>query len=395
MDTDRSDWDVIVVGLGALGSAAAYWASTRPGTRVLGLERFELGHANGASADHSRIIRLSYHRPDYVRLAKRAYTTWAEVQAEAGDDPIVTITGGLDLWPDGAAIPKVDYTASLAAEGVPFDLLDAAEVMRRWPQWHLPDGTTAMWQGQGGLADPFKGNAAHRRLAMARGATLRDLTPVTAIRSAAGGSYEVDAGGTTYLAGHVVLTADAWTNELLAGFDRRLPLTVTKEQVTYFAAPDPSAFAPDRFPVWIWMDEPCFYGFPTYGEAGPKAAQDVGGQPTTPETRTFERDEDAFRRVHDFLTAHVPGAVGPPILTRTCLYTLTPDRDFVLDRLPEAPGVVVGLGAAHGFKYASVIGRVLVELALDGASPSDRELSAFRIDRPILLEQAPAASWMV
>ena len=395
MDIDRRDWDVIVVGLGALGSAAAYWASTRPGTRVLGLERFELGHANGASADHSRIIRLSYHRPDYVRLAKRAYATWAEVQAEAGGDPIVTVTGGLDLWPDGAAIPKVDYTASLAGEDVPFDLLDAAEVMRRWPQWHLQDGTTAMWQGQGGLADPFKGNAAHRRLAMARGAALRDRTPVTAIRAAAGGAYEVDAGGTTYLAGHVVLTADAWTNELLAGFDRRLPLTVTKEQVTYFAAPDPGAFAPDRFPVWIWMDEPCFYGFPTYGEAGPKAAQDVGGQPTTPETRTFERDEDAFRRVHDFLTAHLPGAVGPPILTRTCLYTLTPDRDFVVDRLPDAPGVVVGLGAAHGFKYASVIGRVLVELALDGASPSDRELGAFRIDRPILLEQAPATSWMV
>ena len=395
MVIERRDWDVIVVGLGALGSAAAYWASTRPGTRVLGLERFELGHANGASADHSRIIRLSYHRPDYVRLAKRAYATWAEVQAEAGGDPIVTFTGGLDLWPAGAAIPKGDYTASLTAEGVPFDLLDAAEVMRRWPQWHLQDGTTAMWQGQGGLADPFKGNAAHRRLAMARGATLRDLTPVTAIRSAAGGGYEVDAGGTTYLAGHIVLTADAWTNELLAGFDRRLPLTVTKEQVTYFAAPDPGAFAPDRFPVWIWMDEPCFYGFPTYGEAGPKAAQDVGGQPTMPETRTFGRDEDAFRRVHDFLTAHLPGAVGPPILTRTCLYTLTPDRDFVLDRLPDAPGVVVGLGAAHGFKYASVIGRVLVELALDGASPSDRELGAFRIDRPILLEHEPATSWMV
>ena len=128
MTQDRRDWDVIVVGLGALGSAAAYWASTRPGARVLGLERFELGHANGASADHSRIIRLSYHRPDYVRLAKRAYTTWADVQAEAGGDPIVTVTGGLDLWPADPAIPQVDYTDSLAAEGVPFELFDAAEV---------------------------------------------------------------------------------------------------------------------------------------------------------------------------------------------------------------------------------------------------------------------------
>jgi sarcosine oxidase len=393
MTTDRRDWDVIVVGLGALGSAAAYWASTRPGTRVLGLERFELGHANGASADHSRIIRLSYHRPDYVRLAKRAYETWAIVEAEARER-IVTVTGGLDLWPADATIPKADYTDSLAAEAVPFELLDASEVMHRWPQWRLDDDVTALWQSRGGLADPFKGNAAHRRLATDRGATLRDGTPVTAIREV-GGTYEVDAGGTTHGAGRVILTADAWTNELLAPFDRQLPLTVTKEQVTYFAAPDPAAFAPDRFPVWIWMDEPCFYGFPTYGEGGPKAAQDCGGQPTTPETRTFERDEAAHARVLGFLETHLPGAAGPDILTRTCLYALTPDRDFVVDRLPDAQGILVGLGAAHGFKYASVLGRVLVELALDGSSPSDGELDAFRIDRPILLEADPPTSWMV
>lgn len=393
--SERRDWDVIVVGLGALGSAAAYWASTRPGARVLGLERFELGHANGASADHSRIIRLSYHRPDYVRLAKRAYATWADVQAEAGGDPIVTVTGGLDLWPAEPAIPMHDYTASLAAEDVPFELLDGAEVMRRWPQWRLDDDVTAMWQVQGGLADPFKGNAAHRRLAVERGATLLDRTPVTAIRQTPGGGYEVDAGGTTHEAGRVIVTADAWTNELLASFDRQLPLTVTKEQVTYFAAADPASFAPDRFPVWIWMDEPSFYGFPTYGEAGPKAAQDCGGQPTTPATRTFDRDEAAFRRVYEFVAEHLPGALGPPILTRTCLYTLTPDRDFVVDALPDVPGVVVGLGAAHGFKYASVLGRVLVELALDGSSPSDGELGAFAIDRPILLEATPATNWMV
>ena len=393
MTAHRNEWDVVVVGLGAIGSAAAYWASARPGTRVLGLERFELGHANGASADHSRIIRLSYHRPDYVRLAKRAFEAWADVEAEAGER-IVTITGGLDLWPADPAIPMADYTDSLAAESVPFEFLEAAEVMGRWPQWHLPDGVTAMWQSRAGLADPYRGNAAHRHLATARGATLVERTPVTAIR-AVGGAYEVDAGGTTHAAARVILAADAWTNELLACFERRLPLTVTKEQVTYFAAADPAPFAPDRFPVWIWMDEPSFYGIPTYGEAGPKAAQDAGGQPTTPETRTFERDEAMYGRVRRFVEAHLPGAAGPELLTKTCLYTLTPDRDFVVDRVPEAPGVVVGLGAGHGFKFASVLGRVLVELAIDGASPSDGELGAFRIDRPILLESDPPRSWLV
>ncbi len=393
MTTDRREWDVIVVGLGAIGSAAAYWASTRPGTRVLGLEQFELGHANGASADHSRIIRLSYHRPDYVRLAKRAFETWTAIEGEA-NERIVTVTGGLDLWPADPAIPMSDYTASLVAEAIPFEILDAAEVMRRWPQWRLSDDVTAMWQSRAGLADPYRGNAAHRRLAVARGATLSDRTPVTAIREV-GGAYQVDAGGVTHGTGRVILAADAWTNDMLAGFDRRLPLTVTKEQVTYFAAPDPDAFAPDRFPVWIWMDEPSFYGIPTYGEAGPKAAQDAGGQPTTPETRTFERDEAMYERVRQFVETYLPAAAGPELLTKTCLYTLTPDRDFVVDRVPGTPGVIVGLGAGHGFKFASVLGRVLVELALDGASPSDGDLGAFRIDRPILLERDPATSWLV
>ena len=170
---------------------------------------------------------------------------------------------------------------------------------------------------------------------------------------------------------------------------------MTKEQVTYFACPDPAAFAPDRFPVWIWMDVPSFYGFPTYGEAGPKAAEDCGGLPVDPDTRTFDRDDAAFDRVTTFMATHLPDAVGPPIYTKTCLYTLTPDRDFVVDRLPDHPGVVVALGAGHGFKYASVLGRVAAELAVDGVTPSARELEAFRIDRPILLEKDPPNSWMV
>jgi sarcosine oxidase len=390
----RRDWDAIVVGLGGIGSAAAYWLSRTLGDRVLGLEQFELDHANGASADHSRIIRLSYHRASYVRLARRAYDCWADVESEAGVS-IVTITGGLDLWPPGAAIPKADYLESLTTEAVPFEQLDARDVMRRWPQWRLGDGVTAIWQPQGGLADPYKGNVAHRQLARAHGADLRAGVRVEGVRDAGGGDLEVVTTDGTYRTARVVLAADAWTNQLLASFGRHLPLDVTREQVTYFACPDPAAFAPDRFPVWIWMDDPSFYGFPTYGEAGPKAAQDCGGLPVDPDRRTFERDEEAFGRVVDFLERHLPGALGPPIYTKTCLYTLTPDRDFVVDRLPDQPGVVVALGAGHGFKFASVLGRILAELSTDGATRSASELDGFRIDRPILLETNPSTSWMV
>ena len=189
-------------------------------------------------------------------------------------------------------------------------------------------------------------------------------------------------------------TVDAWINDLLEPFDRHLPLTILESQVTYFAAPDPQAFAPDRFPIWIWMDDPSFYGFPTYGEAGPKAAEDVGGDEVTPATRTFERNEVGFGRLTEFLGRYLPGHLGPEILTKTCLYTLTPDRDFVIDRLPDQPDVLVALGAAHAFKFASVLGRILSELVVDGTTPSAGEIERFRIDRPILLEANPVTSFL-
>jgi sarcosine oxidase len=393
--TDRRDWDAIVVGLGGIGSGAAYWLSRRLGERVLGLEQFELGHANGASQDHSRIIRLSYHRREYVRLARRAYATWAEVEAEA-ELQIVTRTGGLDVAPRDASIPLSDYIESMTAEGVPFEHLDADEIMRRWPQWRLSDEHHGLFQADGGLADPNRANAAHQRLARAHGATLAERAPVTALRDAGGGDLEVaTADGAVHRTGHVVLAADAWTNQLLASFGRHLPLTITREQVTYYDCPRPEDFAPDRFPVWIWMDEPCFYGFPAYGEPGPKAAQDVGGQETSPAERTFAVDPAAHARVDAFLQTFLPGAYGPDLYTKTCLYTLTPDRDFVLGPVPEAPNVLVALGAAHAFKYASVFGRILAELVVDGTTPSAGEIGRFALDRPILLMDDPPTSFMV
>jgi sarcosine oxidase len=391
----RNEWDAIVVGLGAIGSGAAYWLSRSLGERVLGLEQFELGHGNGAGQDHSRIIRYSYHRPEYVRLARRAYESWAEVEAESGTR-IVTKTGGLDIGPRLAAIPLEDYSRSMTAEGIAFEELDGPEISRRWPQWRLGDEHHGLYQADAGIADPNRGNAAHQRLARAHGATLLERAPVARLRALPDGTIEVElADGTLHRAAQVVLAADAWTNDLLASFDRHLPLTIIQAQVTYFAAPDPARFAPDRFPIWIWMDDPSFYGFPTYGEAGPKAAEDVGGDEVTPATRTFERNEDGFRRLTDFLERHLPEHLGPEIYTKTCLYTLTPDRDFVVDRLPDVPGVHVVLGAAHGFKFASVLGRILAELVVDGATPSAGELERFTIDRPILLEANPVTSFLV
>jgi len=389
----RRDWRVIVVGLGGIGSGAAYWLARRFGPDVLGLEQFELGHTNGASQDHSRIIRYSYHTPAYVRLAFGAYDAWRAVEAEAGE-ALVIRTGGLDLWPPGAAIPMADYRSSLAAVGVPFEAFDEHEVMRRWPVFRLEPGTQAIFQADGGIAAAARGNAAHQRLARAHGATLLERQRVAAVVPQADGAVVVElADGSSLQAQDVVMATDAWTADLLRPLGVDLPLTVTQEQVTYFACPDPALFAPERFPVWIWMDDPSFYGFPVFGEAGPKVAQDVGGRAVTAATRDFAPDEAAAARVRDFLARHLPAALGPPIRTRTCLYTLTPDRDFVVDHVPGAPHVLVMLGAAHAFKFASHLGRVAAELVADGRTTAD--LAAFRLDRPILREVHPATNFMV
>jgi len=237
-----------------------------------------------------------------------------------------------------------------------------------------------------------RGNAAHVRLARAHGATLIDRAPVEQIRPV-GGEIEVTAAGVTYRCRRLVIAAGAWSNGALTHLGVHLPLRVTKEQVTYFATPHQADFQPDRFPIWIWMDDPCFYGFPIFGEPGPKAGQDAGGQEVTADTRTFEPDQAALKRTEDFLGKYIPKALGPIIYTKTCLYTLTPDRDFVVDTIPGHPEVAVGIGGGHGFKFASLMGRILSELAIDGRT--GRNIEPFRIDRAILQLDNPPANYMV
>lgn len=365
----RTDYEYIVVGLGGIGSAAAYRLARQHGAAVLGLEQFELGHSRGASQDHSRIIRLSYHTPGYVRLAQAAYRAWAEVE-RAADEQLIVRTGGLDLEPPGSRMPIDDYIASLQACDVPFELLDAAELMRRWPQFRVADGTRGLFQPDGGIAAAARGNAAHQRLARAHGATLLDHSPVTGIRPT-GGEIEVATATQRYRCRRLILAADAWTNDLLASLGMRLPLSVTQEQVTYFTPAQPALFTPERFPIWIWMDEPAFYGFPIFGEPAVKVGQDVGGRVVTAQTRDFEPDPAYQARVEDFLAQHIPGARGPALLTRTCLYTMPPDRDFIIDRLPGHVGIVLAQGAAHAYKYAAVLGEILCDLATTGGSKHD------------------------
>lgn len=384
----KTSYEYIVLGCGGLGSAAVYWLSRVAGTEVLGLEQFRLGHDNGGSQDHSRIIRLSYHAPEYTALTPHTYEAYAEVEEESGVQ-LVFKTGGLDLElvEDGQPQFVNLYAAAMRAAGIPHEELNADEVMERWPQFRLESDVRAVYQPDGGLVDARKANATHVALARARGATILDSTPVLDIRPISDG-VEVSTEQGVFTARRLVVTAGAWTSKVLRHVGRDLPITVTQEQVTYFQSPRLRDFAFGRFPIWIWHGGPrdCFYGFPVYGEVATKAGQDVGGDVVTADTRTFEPNPRAAADLYNFLERRIPDFVGHELYTKTCLYDMPPDRNFIVDSLPEHPQVIVAVGAGHAYKFASLLGRILSELATEGrtAYPID----SFNIDRPALTDPA-------
>ena len=386
------DYEYIVLGLGGFGSAAAYWLARRAGAGVLGLEQFELGHVRGESQDHSRIIRLSYHEPHYVELAKRAYRAWAEVERDAGEQ-LVLKTGGLDLGPRESAIPLDHYSDSMDAAGVPYERLDAREIMRRWPQWRLDDDIHGLYQAEGGIAMAARGNAAHQRLARAHGATLLDRTPVDGIRP---------------LDGEIEVLGRRPGLPVPPSGDRGRPRGATRRwrrsaSISRSGSPrsrSPTSPRPDRTisgpsgsPSGSGWTTPATTASQSSASRDPRSGRTRAGRrpvrPPGPSSGTTRRSNGSsgssstgFRR--RWVRCSTP---------RTCLYTLTPDRDFVLDTLPERRDVAVAIGGGHGYKFASVIGRILADLAVDGRSEHD--LTPFRIDRAILQLADPPRTYMV
>ncbi|GLY16925.1 N-methyl-L-tryptophan oxidase [Kineosporia rhizophila] len=364
-------FDVAVVGLGALGSAAAYHLS-RKNARVVAFEQFELGHVRGASHDTSRIIRTSYGSEPYVRLAQSAYRDWADFEQASGER-LVTVTGGVVFIPKAGPYSAADFATSLTAAQVPYELLTPEQVARRWPQFRLTDDVETVYTADTGIVHASRSVAAFQMQARMHGAQLRDRTPVLRLTPTEGGVIVHTQGGDV-LAGKVVLAADAWTNTLLEPLGAQIPLITMQEQVTYFRPGDPEQFDRERFPVWIWEDDECFYGFPTYGEPTVKAARDLSNNLMSPAERTFAPSPALLEELGGFMGRTIPGS-GEVLRTVTCQYAITPDRNFVISPLERHPDVLVALGAGHAFKFAPAIGRVLAELALEGSTSDD--ISAF------------------
>ena len=386
----NSSYEHIVIGVGGIGSAAAYWIAKRGGKNVLALEQYELGHWRGASEDHSRIIRHSYHTADYASLTRAAFDHVRALEEATGMD-LVTVTGGLNLAPnDSAGNAEIGgYAHSLAEQGHAYEMMDGAELAARWPQWRVGKETIGLYQADSGLLDIRRANSAHISRARALGVTFKDRTPAHAI-SAAAGHVEVYAGDEVYRARTLTICAGSWTPALLASVGVHVPLVLTQEQVSYFAAPDLRPFAPDQFPVWIFHgavfdgEETSFYGFPVYGEAGVKLGRDVSGRFVTQETRSFEPNPEQTAENAAFLQRYLPGAVGPELVSKTCVYDLTPDRNFVIDTIPGYPHIGLCIGAGHAAKFAALLGHIMADLALDGATGYG--IDTWKLDRPALTD---------
>jgi len=369
--------EIAVVGLGAMGSAALFHLARR-GHRVVGIEQFQPGQDRGSSHGESRAIRLGYfEHPSYVPLARAAYQGWYELERLTGQS-VLTRTGVLEIGKPGSIIVDGSLAAS-RQHGLEHELLGASEIMVRYPQFNLPRDYAAIWQPDGGFVRPELANSLHLQLAQEAGAKVISGCRIDGIEPAARGVSLRTVQG-TMLAQRVVIAAGAWIGALVPRLAAHL--TLTRQVQCWFAPGRMDDFAVGRLPVFIIDgDDDACYGFPVVSERGFKCAShhDSGTLASADAARQDAGPEDEAR-IRRFLEAYLPSAAGLLTGMKTCIYTKTRDEDFVIDRLPEDPRIVIASPCSgHGFKFASVIGAVLADLATQGSTRHD--ISRFSLAR--------------
>ena len=356
-------YDVIVIGVGGMGSATVYQLA-RSGCKVLGLEQFTVPHAFGSSHGSTRIIRLAYSEgPRYVPLLRAAYRYWRELEEVSGES-ILRVTGGLDIGPPGSRIIEGSRRTCLE-HGIHFEELDGGEISRRFPGYRLPESLRAIYQAGAGYVRSEVAIRAHAAAARDLGAEIVTDSRVRGWEKRSSG-FRVDTASGSYEASKLVFTAGAWAGQLVPEL---APLCQPERQVMLWTEPLKAAlFEPETFPIFVLHAPPgCYYGFPNDRGEGFKIGKYHHRLQPVPDPDRLDRecspeDEAAVR---EGIAAYFPEANGPTLRMVACMFTNSPDEHFILDRHPAMDDVFIAAGfSGHGYKFCSVIGRIMADFCL-------------------------------
>ncbi|CAN7612459.1 N-methyl-L-tryptophan oxidase [Bosea sp. LjRoot9] len=371
-------YDVIVAGVGAMGSAAC-WHLAKRGLKVLGLERFDLGHAMGSSHGLNRIIRLAYFEGShYVPIVRRAHELWRMTGDEAGMK-LLHVTGSIDLAPEGLG-PVESSLQSCLDHGLVHERLDGREIARRFPAFQLPEGHVGLWQPDGGFVASEKAIYAHVGLAQSRGAEIRTGEPMLDWTPTAQGGVVVRTERGTYSAGRLVITSGGWIADAVPALASKV--STVRQAIGWFTTRRPELFREGAFPVFILsVEEGAFYGFPLYEHPGFKlGGPHFGREPMDPRDDDRTPSPRQVALIRECLRRYIPDAAGDPLTLKGCVYTVSPDEDFIIDAVPGVPqAVFASCCSGHGFKFASAIGEILADLSTSGQSAFD--LTPFSLAR--------------
>ena len=375
-----NETEYLIVGAGGAGAATAY-ALAKRGVSVTLLEQFAIGHDRGSSQGHSWIFRFAYDMPDYARMAMRSLRSWRALEADCGES-LLTVTGGLDLGPAGSE--SLERTAAcMTATGAKFERLDAGELMRRFPQWRVPDDWVGLHSSDAGILNPTRCVEVIAGMARAHGAKILEHTTVTKVHLDSQPRVETNRG--VFAAKKIIFTAGAWLPELFP--ELRMPVTVTLESGIFFRPHKLEDFLPERFPIFLshnlvtentgsendvpvsrW-DRAQAYGFPVFGLPGVKIGLHQSGETVQASARRYDVSERTLAFSEAWMARHLPGAAGPMMHAKTCLYANTPGEDFLIDtHAGFVPGgssdvILASPCSGHGFKFVPFLGELIADLA--------------------------------
>lgn len=371
-------YDAIVIGVGGMGSATAYHLASRD-MDVLGLEQYDIPHAMGSSHGVTRIIRKAlYEDPAYVPLVQRSYDLWRELEELSGRD-LLHITGGVDAGPADSEV-VTGSRRSCETHGIDHEILSGSEVNDRFPGYEIPEHHRAVYQPDSGFLVPEQCIIAHVEAAQAEGAEIRAREPVGDFITLSDGGVRVTTSRGTYEADELVITAGAWARRFLPSLaDKMVPV---RQVLAWLQPDDPGKFDAENFPVFVHhTKDDHYYGFPIHDVPGFKFGRYNHLEETVdPDQMKREPRPVDEQLLRSYAERFFPNGAGPTMKLATCMFTNTPDGHFIIDTLPDKPQITVGAGfCGSGFKFASAIGEILADLAIDGETSHDIEL--FSVDR--------------